>query len=132
MSGSINEIVFRDIPLKFEPHPVTNNLIPTENDTAVKNALKNLILTNFYEVPYEPHFGSNVTKQLFENFSSMTSHILQKNIKDAVINFEPRVQLLEVNVSEDLNLGNLNVNIIFRIINKTEPVELNILIERVR
>lgn len=132
MSTPIKEVVFRDLPLSFTPHPITKKIVPLENDNAVKNALKNLILTNLYEVPYEPLFGSDVTNQLFENFTSMTSHTLKKNIKTAIANFEPRVELIGIDIDENHDHSQLNVSIFFRVINQTEPVQLDLIIERVR
>lgn len=129
----IKEIVFKDLPLSFIPHPITGNITMNENEMAVKDALKNLILTNLYEKPYMPLFGSDVTGQLFEHFTSITAHQLKKNITIAIENYEPRVELISIDFDDDTYDNNsLNVSIKFRLVNNPSPQTLNLVLERVR
>lgn len=132
MASTLQKIVYRDLSLSFTPNPITGNVEELTNDRAVKQALKNLILTNFYETHYNAFFGGNLSAQLFENFTSFTEHIIRKQIIIAVQNHEPRVELILVNVSANDDQHIIDVKIKFRVINSTEASELNLILDRVR
>lgn len=126
------QIMYKDFDLRFVAHPVTGKLQTLKNSQSVKQAVKNLILTNFYERPYRPNFGSSVRAHLFENYTAMTEESLQYAIKVALENYEPRVELLDIRFRGDPDKNELAISIIFRPINSTENVELNLSLERIR
>jgi phage baseplate assembly protein W len=128
----LKEPVFKDIPLSFTAHPVTGNVKSLVNRDAVKQSVKNIVLTNFYERPYNPTFGGDVRSQLFENMDSLTEYNISKNIRQALDNFEPRAIVDEIKTQsiEDRNI--INVTITFRVRNSSEPITVNVLLERTR
>lgn len=128
----LREPVFKDIPLKFTAHPVTGNVKILTNRESVKQSVKNLVLTNFYERPYSPILGGDVISQLFENMDPITEFNISKNIRQVLDNYEPRAIIddIKVNAQEDLNA--VNVTIKFRVSNDPEPITVNVLLERVR
>jgi phage baseplate assembly protein W len=69
---------FSDLDLNFIIHPVKKDINVYTDEMAVINALKNLILTNYYERPFQPDLGSNVRKLLFENLDIITAAALEK------------------------------------------------------
>jgi|TARA_Y100000310_G_scaffold201494_1_gene201600 phage baseplate assembly protein W len=127
-----SEIIFSDFQLNLTPHPVTRDLVIATNEDAVKRSVKNLILTNFHERPFDPILGSDVTYHLFENFSPITESIIYDGIEEVLQNYEPRVELLNLRVKADEDQNGFNCTIEFRIINQVEPLELDIFIKRVR
>ena len=135
-SGAANpltkELIFSDINSTFTPHPVTGKVTVLRNEEAVKRALRNLILTDFYERPYEPLFGGNIRAILFENSDPFIEYQVKKQIQTAINNFEIRVNILEVEVQSSPDSNQLNINIFFFIENQKDPVELTINLERVR
>jgi phage baseplate assembly protein W len=128
----LKEPVFKDIPLSFTAHPVTGNVKSLVNRDSVKQSVKNIVLTNFYERPYNPTFGGDVRSQLFENMDSLTEYNISKNIRQALDNFEPRAIVDEIKTQsiEDRNI--INVTITFRVRNSSEPITVNVLLERTR
>lgn len=126
------ELTFSDISFSFKPHPVTGKLPVLKNEQAVTNALKNLILTNRYERPYEPLFGGNILALLFENTDPFVELNVRKQIEEAINNFEYRVKLLDVNVDMIDEKNQIMINITFFVENQKDPVDLNISLERVR
>ena len=128
----IKEPVFKDIPLSFNAHPVTGNVKALTNREAVKQSVKNIVLTNFYERPYNPILGGDVLAQLFENFSPITEYEISNNIREALDNFEPRAEVDEIKVDAQDDLNALNVTITFRVVNDINPVSVNVFLERVR
>tara|TARA_R100000426_G_scaffold43201_2_gene33008 strand:- start:12978 stop:13400 length:423 start_codon:yes stop_codon:yes gene_type:complete len=135
-SGAVNpktnEVIFKDLGLSFTTHPVTKKLSVLTNEEAIKRAVRNLILTNNYERFYNPFFGGNITSYLFENFSPITKVSIEKSVKDAIEVYEPRVDLLDVDINQNDDRNELIVNIIFRPKNQLQQTRLNFTIERVR
>ena len=135
-SGAVNpptkDLIYSDLNISFAKHPVTKKLSVLKNDDAVKRALKNLILTNKYERPYDPAFGGDIRNRLFDNFDNMTKYDISKDIQEIVANYEPRVKLLSVDVNATPNLNSLNISIIFRVVNSSEPIKLEFIVERLR
>ena len=127
-----NELLFSDLSFTFTPHPVTGRIPVLKNQNAITNALKNLILTNKFERPYEPLFGGNILALLFENADPFVDYQVRKQIEEAINNFEQRVELLEVKVDVDPDSNAVDINIVFFIENERDPVQLNINLERVR
>lgn len=127
-----NELVFSDINVTFTPHPVTGRVGVLRNEEAVKRALKNLILTNHYERPYEPLFGGNILALLFENSDPFVEYRVKKQIETAIKNHEQRVRVSDIQVVSDPDSNQITASIIFFVENQKDPVELNITLERVR
>jgi phage baseplate assembly protein W len=92
----LKEPIFKDIPLSFTAHPVTGNVKALVNRDAVKQSVKNIVLTNFYERPYSPNLGGNILSQLFENMDPITEYNIAKNIRQALDNYEPRAIIDEI------------------------------------
>ena len=128
----IKEPIFKDIPLSFNAHPVTGLIKALTNREAVKQSVKNIVLTNHYERPYNPFLGGDVLSKLFEPMTSITEYEVTTNIKQALENFEPRADVLEVVVDAKEDLNALEVSLTFNIINEIDPVTVNVLLERVR
>lgn len=125
---------YKDLSLTFRPNPVTGDVVKLLDDDAVKASVVNLVLTMFYEVPFHPEQGSAVMHSLFEDFSQMTAIKIRASIIEVIQNFEPRVQLeldgVLVLVNPDLN--GYSAQIIYRIINRPEPVVVNLFLEKRR
>lgn len=128
----INEIVYKDIPLKFNAHPVTGDVVTVKNVDAVKQSVKNLVLTNFFERPYNPFLGGNIISQLFENADPITEYNVATNIRTVLDNFEPRAIIDDVIVQSDPDLNVLKATIVFRIRNNINPFTVDVFLERVR
>jgi hypothetical protein len=102
------------------------------DEMAVINSIKNLLLTNHYERPFQPDLGSNVRKLLFDNMDQITASALERQITDTLRNFEPRAQITYMNILPDFDNNSYNVSMEFRIINKTEPISIPFFLQRSR
>jgi phage baseplate assembly protein W len=126
-----------DLDLDFIPHPTTRDVVKKRGVDAIKRSVRNLILTNYYDRPFRSYIGSNAQRILFDNINPLTANFLKDAIIETIVNFEPRVELLndenrgvKVTVSPDNN--GYNVRIAFIIINRGEPASINIFLERLR
>ena len=136
-SGALNpllkEVVFSDVNVSFTPHPVTGKLPVLKNADAVKRAVRNLILTNYGERPYEPLYGGNVRAMLFENTDDpLLQDQLRRQIEGAIKNYEKRAKVDRVIVDVKPDSNALVIKIRFMVFNERFPVDLEVAIERVR
>jgi len=129
----LREIVFSDVNVTFTPHPVTGKLPVLKNADAVKRAVRNLILTNFGERPYDPLYGGNVRALLFENTDDpLLSDRIRRDITRAINQYEERAKVLQVDVVLRPDSNQLVIKVQFQIVNQRFPVDLEVAIERVR
>ena len=126
-----NTRTFSDIDLNFTAHPVTKDIALRYDENAIKTSLKNLILTSNFERPFHSEIGSPIKRLLFEPITPMLGVVVKRAIVDTVNNFEPRVQLLDVNVKVSDN-NSIRVNIEFKIVNTERPLTLDLVLERTR
>lgn len=123
---------YKDLDLDFIPHPITGDINKKTGVNAIVQSVKNLILLNHYEKPFHPEIGSNVRKMLFENIDPVTANILAKEIKITIDNFEPRVSVQNVYVSENYDENGFNATIEFVIKNTSQPLTVSFFLERLR
>ena len=102
---------FRDFSLTFEKNAVTNDVLSLTNESAIKAAVKNIVLYNFYEKPFDPLFGGNILGLLFENASPELENDLTERLIDAVNLHEPRVAVIDVLTKWEENRNQLDVSI---------------------
>lgn len=127
-----NTRTFSDLDLNFIANPVTGDVSMKYDDNAIKQSIKNLVMTNHYEKPFHPEIGSQVSALLFEPYSPLTQAMLQRSIINTVENFEPRVVLLSVDVSLSPDDHKVFVSIVFRIINTERPITVDFTLIRTR
>jgi phage baseplate assembly protein W len=123
---------YKDLDLSFNIHPVRKDINVHRGVTAVINSVKNLILTNFYERPFQPELGSNLRRLLFENLDVITASSLEREISQTITNFEPRVRIIGVKVLPQYDENGFSVDLEFLINNVTEPITITFFLERVR
>jgi len=127
-----NTRTFKDIDLNFTAHPVTGDVARKYDEAAIKQSVRNLILTQNYERPFHSEIGSQVRSLLFEPAGPMTSAILKRSIEDTIINFEPRVKLISVQITDNIENNTYNISIVFRIVNTETPIAIDLFLKRTR
>ena len=129
---STNTRSWADLDLDFTAHPVTKDIVLKKDVEAVKRSIRNLILTNRYERPFQPDIDGGVTRHLFELATPHTIHNIESAIKNCIYNYEPRAEVLDVFVTGDIDNNGFNVSISFRVINTPDPVTIELFLERLR
>lgn len=124
--------VYSDIDLAFLPHPITGKLSRKINRDAVKQSVKSLIMTDFYERPFKPLIGCGVRQLLFENFHPAIVQEMKQAIAEVIENYEPRAELISIDVDARPDANAMSVSIVFYVVNDSEPVVLDAILERVR
>lgn len=126
------KINYRDVDLSFEIKP-SGDVYKKLDADAVKQSVKNLISTNFYEKPFDPFFGANITDLLFELADEFTAIEAEKNIRDAISYYEPRVEIVSISSNiNQLQANTLDVSLTFRIINTIQEISIKTTLSRLR
>jgi phage baseplate assembly protein W len=123
---------WQDLDLNFAIHPVRKDINRHKGELAVINSIKNLISTNHYEVPFQPELGCNIRKLLFEPLDMVTATLIEREIVETINNFEPRASVSKVVIKPDFDNNGFQVELLFQIINRTDPVAIKFFLERVR
>ena len=124
---------YKDLDLFFDKKNVSKDITKITDIAAVKRSIRNLVLTNHYEKPFQPEIGSGVREMLFEPMSLLTAHVLTRKIEDVIENFEPRAKIISVSAQPNLDRNEYRVTINFFVLNApTELVDLTLFLERLR
>jgi len=129
---AIDVRTYKDLDLNFKVHPVTKDVLKRTGNAAIIGALRNLILTNVGEKPFQPNFGSRIRGLLFEDVSFITANIMQTEIENTIKNFEPRIGVDAIRVKANPEQHRYDVTIRFFINNLEAPVTINFFLEKVR
>lgn len=127
-----NTRTFSDLDINFLANPVTGDIARKYDEAAIKQSVKNLVLTNHYERLFHPEIGSQITALLFEPFSPLMKFTMERAIINTINNYEPRVQLISVEVNLNEDNHTVYVSIVFRIINTERPLVVDITLKRTR
>jgi len=126
-------IIYRDFSNSFEKNPITGSLSMKTNEEAVKQALKNLVLTDVGERFYDHQKGSTIKRSLFEQFDPGEWEMLKLQLGTLIRTYEPRIDGLWIYLKEDIDRNAYYVQFQFTIINIIgPPVNLDVYFQRVR
>ena len=107
---------FKDVSMSFKFNPLSGDLITLKNENAIARAVRNIVLTTPGEKFFDPDFGSSVGEILFENVDDITAVSIEDEIKSSLKNYEPRVELIDVNVDPNFDENQFDVTISYRIV----------------
>lgn len=127
-----NTRIFSDIDLNFTVHPVTKDITRRYDENAIKQSVKNLLLTRNFERPFHSEIGSPIRTLLFEPVGPMFVVMMQRAIIDVINNFEPRVEILDVSVNDSIDANAVYITLEFKIVNTERPISLDLVLERTR
>ena len=114
---------FKDISMTFQNNPLNSDLIALKNETAIARSIRNIVFTLPGEKFFNPNFGSRVSRSLFENIDEISASIIRDEIATSIVNFEPRVELIDVQTIPDYDNNAFNVNIIYRVVGADIPTQ---------
>jgi phage baseplate assembly protein W len=124
--------LYSDLNLSFIPNPVTGDINPVRDIEAIKKSVVNLILTNFYERPFQPEIGSGVRGLLFELADPITISDIEDAAQQVLENFEPRISVLEVVAVDDADNNSYTLSITFQILSTEQIADVTAVLERIR
>ena len=112
---------FKDISMTFQANPLNFDLIGLKNENAIARSVKNIVFTLPGEKFFDEVFGSSISQSLFENIDEISAAEIVDEIEQSLINYEPRINLLNVRAFPNFDNNQFDVRIIFEIIGASVP-----------
>ena len=124
--------IYQDFKKNLERSPLSQDLTVHKDEDAVKESIKNLILTDRGERLMQPTLGGNINAMLFENITPATLTLIEDQGRTTLDLYEPRAEVLSVNVTSNIDDNTVRISITFYITNVQQPIDLDVFLERTR
>lgn len=118
-------------PLYTGPgHPTATDEFPhiKENRALISNSIIAILMTKMGQRLWQPDFGSNLHKLIFEQNDTASARLVELAVTSAIRRWEPRVRIQSTQVTIDENT--LSVNLRLEIIRIGDSFTLPISIDR--
>ena len=112
---------FKDLSMSFKVNPLNDDLILLKNEAAIARSIRNIVFTSPGEKIFNPEFGSEISKVLFENIDEISAISIKDEIETSIRNYEPRVKLEEVDIEPNYDNNQFDVRINYRIVGIDVP-----------
>jgi len=124
---------FKDLSVTFKKHPVTDDLVVVKDKAAIIQSIRNLLLTQRGERPFQPDLGSDIYRILFEPLDFVSAGLIRNAIFETLKNYEPRVSVDTVLVSPNESEQGYDVEISFIIVGRDDtPLNVDFFLESTR
>ena len=122
---------YSDIDLTFTNRP-SGDVYKKTDAAAVKQAVKNLLMTSRFEKPFQPNYGANLNSALFALDTEFDPEYISGLITDSIENYEPRARVLNITLNNKPQYNSLDVTVEFQVVNTNEIVEVQVSLARLR
>ena len=112
---------FKDISMSFQSNPLNNDLIGLKNENAIARSIKNIVFTVPGEKFFNENFGSDISEVLFENINDVSASAIEDQITLSIENYEPRVELIDVQAIPNYDNNQFDAVITYKIIGTDIP-----------
>ena len=112
--------------------PVNFDISRKLDEDSIKESIRNIVMTNRGERLFQPNLGCDIRRMLFENFTPDMVITAKDMINNAVKTFEPRAEIVGVDIITGVDINSLDIIIVYSIINRQEPLTLVITLDKVR
>jgi phage baseplate assembly protein W len=117
---------FKDVSMTFKVNPLNMDLNILKNENAIARSVRNLVLTRRGERFFNGSLGSGVSELLFDMIDEITAMRIKSEIEDVINTYEPRVNLISVDVIPDYEENSYNIIIRYKIVGiNATPQELS-------
>ena len=121
-----------DLDLSLKIHPIRKDIIPLKDDAAIKNAVKNLLISNFYERPFQDDLGANLRGLLYEPADVITEIELRDNIREVLTKYEPRITVTNIVIRDNSQANEYGIIVNFNIKEYDSADSVEIVLRRLR
>lgn len=124
---------FKDLNLGFKKHPVTDDLVVTKDEAAIKQAIVSLLLTDPGERLFQPELGSGLRSFLFEPLDSATAALINASVRDTLDRYEPRIDIIDITTTPNSDENGYEVSLSFEVVGtEIAPLAVELFLERTR
>jgi phage baseplate assembly protein W len=124
--------LYSDLRKDLVISPLSNDITTLKDEDAVKESMRNLVLTDQGERLMQPNLGAGLKQLLFENMTPAVLEMIRERVKSTLELYEPRASIIDLTVSGDLDSNEVYINVVFFISNREQPVTLDLILERTR
>ena len=132
MAQIARQETYKELDFSFKQNPNTNDVGIKKNNAAVIQSCLNILRTNHGERPFDYNFGANLRAYLFENMSNTTAANMATSIEVALINYEPRIRVLNVNIQTKPQDNEVFITVTGQVVSNNEIIDISTTIERLR
>ena len=132
MAQIARQETYKDLDFSFKQNPNTNDVGIKKNNAAVIQSCLNILRTNHGERPFDYNFGANLRAYLCENMSNTTAANMATSIEVALINYEPRIRVLNVNIQTKPEDNEVFITVTGQVVSNNEIIDISTTIERLR
>ncbi len=132
MAQIARQELYKDLDFTFKQNPNTNDVGIKKNNAAVIQSCLNILRTNHGERPFDYNFGANLRAYLFENINYITAANMASSVNTALMNYEPRIQILNTNVQARAEDNEIFITVTGRVKTTNEIIDVSTTIERLR
>lgn len=122
---------YKDIDLTFAARP-SGDVYKKVDAAAVRQAVKNVLLTNPGEKPFRPSFGAGLNALIFELADDEAEQEIDEVIRNAIANYEPRARVLDTLIDVQPDRNSIKIQVQFQVLNTEETVVLETTLVRLR
>ena len=121
---------FKDLAVSFTANPSTGDFGIVKNENAIKQAVRNLLLTDLGERPFQPSVGSRIKGLLFEPWDVFTADEIKGEIRNCLKRLEPRIEVTKVSLQDDSDINAIAVELDYTIVGETVVQTIEFLLEK--
>ena len=121
---------FDDLNIALPLNPFTKDTYTVKNENAIKQSIKNLVLTVPGEKPFQPLVGSQVNRLLFEPMDAFTADAIKDEIINTIKQHEPRVDLQKVDVQPIYTQNRVNISVQYKIVGLPIVEDITFVLQR--
>lgn len=132
MAQIARQETYKDLDFSFKQNPNTNDVGIKKNNAAVIQSCLNILRTNHGERPFDYNFGANLRAYLFENMTNVTAANMATNIQVALKNYEPRIEVLNINVKAQAAENDVFITVTGRVKSTNQIIDIATTLERLR
>jgi phage baseplate assembly protein W len=132
MAQIARQVTYKDLDFSFKQNPNTNDIGIKKDNAAVIQSCLNILRTNHGERPFDYNFGANLRAYLFENMTNITAANMSTNIQVALKNYEPRIEVLNINVQTKPAKNEVFITVTGKVVSTNEIIDVATTIERLR
>lgn len=125
----------KDLSNDFLLNPLTGDVSIKKGEDAIRQSLKNLLLMQKFDKPFDPQLDVGIQELLFEQLPlDVFTQILRDKINYIIKEYEPRVVLQKVEMQELPDENKILIDITYSVKNTSfeQPQNLQLFLERVR
>ena len=124
---------FKDLSMSFQSNPLNRDLIGLKNESAIARSIRNIVFTVPGEKFFNEDFGSEISQSVFENIDDLSAITIRDQIRQSINNYEPRVDLVDVETFPDFDNNSFDVRITYEVVGADiPPQELQFVLQQTR